>query len=120
MDSINKESSDSMQGFQTAYDNWALLYMHELFISNAIQNIFFSILFSLIILIITTGNVYISFIAIFCITSIVLNLMGVISFLGWKFGMVESTCVIVFIGISIDYVVHICHQYVHSIYDDRK
>ena len=57
--------------------------------------------------------------AIMCISSIILMLMGMIQILGWKFGLVESTCVIVFIGISVDYVVHICHQYIHSIEDDR-
>ena len=39
------------------------------------------------------------------------------------FGLVESfesTCVIVFIGISVDYVVHICHQYIHAVEVDRE
>jgi predicted RND superfamily exporter protein len=32
----------------------------------------------------------------------------------WQLGMIESTCVIISIGISVDYVVHICHEYVNS------
>ena len=38
----------------------------------------------------------------------------------WKFGMIESTSVIVFIGISVDYVVHICHNYTHALETSRK
>ena len=34
--------------------------------------------------------------------------------------MIESACVIVFIGISFDYVIHICHEYIHCIHDLRK
>lgn len=76
-------------------------------------------MFALVILIVTSGNVYISLLAILCITSIISMLMGVIQLFGWKFGLVESICVIVFVGISVDYVVHICHQYIHSIENDR-
>jgi predicted RND superfamily exporter protein len=41
-------------------------------------------------------------------------MLGAIWIAGWPFGMSQSTCVIVFIGISVDYVVHISHEYIHS------
>ena len=34
--------------------------------------------------------------------------------------MIESTSLIVFVGISVDYVVHIAHQYIDAIEEDRK
>ena len=39
--------------------------------------------------------------------------------MGWKFGIAESTSTIVFVGLSVDYVVHLCHQYIHEIAPDR-
>ena len=71
----------------------------------------FSIIFAMIVLVLATSNIYLSLIAIFGISSIMLALMGMIWILDWKFGLVEATCIIVFIGISVDYVVHIIHQY---------
>jgi predicted RND superfamily exporter protein len=46
--------------------------------------------------------------------------MSTIYLFGWEFGLVESACVIVFIGISFDYVIHICHEYIHCVYVHRK
>lgn len=118
--SFNEKSGPGLnKGFQAAYDNWAWLHLRQIFVSNAIQGIIISISFAFIILTITTRNVKISLIATMCISCIILMLMGSIVIMGGKFGLVESTCVIVFIGISVDYVVHICHCYIHSIELDR-
>lgn len=35
-------------------------------------------------------------------------------------GIAESIGIIVFIGFSVDYVVHMSHQYVESVFDKRK
>ena len=61
-----------------------------------------------------------SIIAIFSISSIIFTLMSTIYLFGWEFGLIESACVIVFIGISFDYVIHICHDYIHCIHEVRK
>ena len=60
-------------------------------------------------MVLVTGNIYVSLLAILYISSIILFLMGVIKINGGNFGLIEATCVIVFIGISVDYVVHISH-----------
>lgn len=118
--SFNENSGIGLnKGFQTAHDNWAWLHLRRIFVTNAIEGIVISISFAFIILTITTRNVKISLIATGCISCIILMLMGSIVIMGGKFGLVESTCVIVFIGISVDYVVHICHCYIHSIELDR-
>lgn len=110
MVNFNAGSSPGLnKGFQTSYDNWCWLFLRSSFIRYADQGILFSISMALIVLILTTKNIYISLIAIISISSVILCLMSAIKTLGWQFGMIESTCVIVFIGISVDYVVHICH-----------
>ena len=87
---------------------------------NARNGMLFSFLFSFIILIFMTKNLYISTLAIICISSIIFSLMSTIYIFGWEFGLIESACVIVFIGISFDYVIHICHEYIHCIHTLRK
>mmetsp|Transcript_37986 Transcript_37986/g.43050 ORF Transcript_37986/g.43050 Transcript_37986/m.43050 type:complete len:135 (-) Transcript_37986:166-570(-) len=39
--------------------------------------------------------------------------------LGWEFGMVISMAVVMLIGFSVDYTVHVCHAYVESIQESR-
>ena len=67
-----------------------------------------------LVLTLATQNIYMSLICTACISSIILILFGSIRINGTNFGLIESTCVIVFIGISVDYCVHISHQYVKS------
>lgn len=106
--------------WQTSYDHWCWLHMRYSFITDADQGIIFSISMSLLVLLLTTKNFQISVIAILSISGIILGLMSMIKVLGWEFGIIESVCVIIFIGISVDYVVHICHQYIHAMDSQRK
>ena len=47
-------------------------------------------------------------------------MMSMIYLMDWKFGLIESICVIVFIGISVDYVSHFSHMFQHSNSKTRK
>lgn len=119
--SVNSKMPDALNtAYQLAYDNWSWLHLRQSFISNALYDLLFSIVMTLIFMVLTTQNFYISLIAALCISSIILCMMTVIWAKGWKFGMIESTSLIVFVGISVDYVVHICHQYIHAVEQDRK
>jgi predicted RND superfamily exporter protein len=104
----------------TAYDNWTWLTLRSQIMRNAANGIIFSFIFSFLILLFTTQNIYMSIIALFSISSIIFTLMSTIYLFGWEFGLIESACVIVFIGISFDYVIHICHEYIHCIHVLRK
>jgi predicted RND superfamily exporter protein len=46
--------------------------------------------------------------------------MSMIYLMGWEFGLIESICVIVFIGISVDYVSHLGHMYIHAPNENSK
>ena len=115
MQRFNEGSSPSLQGYQTSFDNWAWTCLRGQMVNNALSSIYISIIFSFVILVITSRNLQTSLIAIFCISSIIFGLLSSIYMLDWELGMIESTCLIVFIGVSVDYVVHICHQYIDSI-----
>lgn len=60
-------------------------------------------------MVIMTGNIYVALISIFCISSIILNIMGLIKVLGWDFALIESTGTVVYVGLAVDYTVHVCH-----------
>ena len=40
--------------------------------------------------------------------------------MGWEFGIAESVAVVILIGFSVDYVVHLANHYVEAPYKDRK
>lgn len=68
----------------------------------------------------TTWNFWVSLLSTYAIGSIILQMMAMIKLNGWTFGVIQSICVIVFIGISVDYVAHISHQFVHSTHKLRR
>lgn len=79
-----------------------------------------SIGFAFLVLLITTKNYIVSFQAVIAITLVLSTIMSAIYFQGWSLGIAESIGLIVFVGFSVDYVVHMCHCYVESLFDKRK
>lgn len=47
-------------------------------------------------------------------------MMSMIYLLGWQFGLIESICVIVLVGISVDYVSHFAHMFIIAPCDTKK
>jgi predicted RND superfamily exporter protein len=83
-------------------------------VGDAQQGVVFSLLFAFFVLLVTTQNIIVSILSTYSISSIILQMMAMIHFNDWTFGIIQSICVIVFIGISVDYVAHIAHQFVHT------
>ena len=86
---------------------------------SALQGAGLSLIICFLVLAAITRNLQVSSLAITCIGSIIAFILSTIHLLGWTFGLIESTCMIVFIGISFDYVVHIAHCYLTKKSDDR-
>eukprot|EP00343_Euplotes_focardii_P006420 CAMPEP_0205812440 /NCGR_PEP_ID=MMETSP0205-20121125/16882_1 /ASSEMBLY_ACC=CAM_ASM_000278 /TAXON_ID=36767 /ORGANISM="Euplotes focardii, Strain TN1" /LENGTH=194 /DNA_ID=CAMNT_0053093097 /DNA_START=106 /DNA_END=687 /DNA_ORIENTATION=- len=76
-------------------------------------------IFAFIVLVISTLNIVIAIYATSAIGSIVLSVIGLMEVLGWKLGTIESIAIVILIGFSVDYAVHLANHYVESIYDDR-
>lgn len=53
------------------------------------------------------------------IACIISSVMCVIQLIGWKLGIAESLATDFFVGFSVDYIVHIAHQYESSPYRKR-
>jgi 5-methyltetrahydrofolate--homocysteine methyltransferase len=63
---------------------------------------------------ISTQNVIITLYSLLCIlTILVVTVAGVVS-MGWNHGYLEGICLVILIGLSVDYVVHIGHAYAHA------
>merc|ERR1711959_348442 len=47
------------------------------------------------------------------IGGVLASVMGIMYGLGWELGTIESICLTILAGFSVDYVVHLAHAYVH-------
>lgn len=117
---INTKSGISLECFLSTYDVWPWNQFGDIIVEDAQRGVAISLIFAFIVLLLTTQNIWVSLLSTFSISSIILQMMAMIKFNDWHFGIIQSICVIVFIGISVDYVAHIAHQFVHSTHQLRR
>lgn len=55
----------------------------------------------------------------FCVSVIILSVITIIVLKGWELGISESISIVIIIGLSVDYVVHLAAAYMHSPYACR-
>ena len=104
---------------QTAGYDWAWLVTEREMNRGAIQGIIISLAFALFVLIMSTYNVVIAVYAVMCIALIVLSVVAVMEMCGWGMGVIEAIAMVMIIGFSVDYVVHLANHYVECTYNDR-
>lgn len=85
------------------------------FVSNAVEGILISIGFSFIVLLLTSHNVITSLFSMLSIVGVICSVITVIVLAGWELGISESIALVIVIGLSVDYVVHLANHYVESV-----
>ena len=121
MDNTNKASGSGMnKGTMTAAFDFTWMRSELEFYKTAQTGIIMSMTFAFIILNISTLNVIISIFSITCIALIVISVVAMMELLGWEFGVAESLAVVILIGFSVDYVVHLANHYVEAPYKEKK
>uniref|UniRef100_A0A7S0KEQ6 SSD domain-containing protein n=4 Tax=Ostreococcus mediterraneus TaxID=1486918 RepID=A0A7S0KEQ6_9CHLO len=63
---------------------------------------------------VSTQNIVIMLYSIFAILTILVVVVSSIVSLGWTLGFLEGICLVILIGLSVDYVIHIGHAYAHA------
>merc|ERR1719384_2884369 len=93
---------------------WCWLETQKAFVRSAVQGILIAMPLALIILMISTQNWIVSLFAVFDIVGIMLCELSIMYLMGWKFGVSESVAIVIIIGFSVDYVVHLANAYLES------
>merc|ERR1711988_2085536 len=75
--------------------------------------------FACAVLLVATRNIIVALCAIASITSIVSSVMAFMFCLGWKLGVIEALVLVMVIGLSVDYVVHLADAYLEAPAQDR-
>merc|ERR1719181_190048 len=76
--------------------------------------------FACIVLVVATRNFVVAFCSILCISSIVSSVMAFMFLVGWKLGVLEALVLVMVIGLSVDYVVHMADAYLEAPAKDRQ
>jgi len=75
--------------------------------------------FASIVLLLATRNIVVASSAILSICSIVCSVMALMYCIGWKLGVIEALVLVMVIGLSVDYVVHMADAYLEAPAEDR-
>ena len=85
------------------------------FAQNAVQGIVISLIFAFIILLIATRNIIQSISSIYCVFIVVSSIIAILQLNGQQLGTAESIAIVILIGFSVDYIVHLSADYMHSV-----
>ena len=89
------------------------------FYDGVLQGVSISAVLAFSIMLISTQNVLIALYAIISVAWIVLVVVGFMVMNGYQLGVSESIAMVIIIGFSVDYVVHLGAHYVHKKSPDR-
>ena len=89
------------------------------FVTSAVQGIIIATGFAFLILLFATKNIILATISIFCVAIVIVSVVAIMSLKGWEFGVSESISVVIIIGLSVDYVVHLAADFKHSAEKER-
>lgn len=116
-----KTAPESLKsGTQTAGIFWCWMMSERAFLSSAVYGMTCSLVFAFLILLMATRNIVLSLLAILCVSVVVISTVGVMVLKGWELGVTESIAIVIMIGLSVDYVVHLAADYTHSELQSRS
>lgn len=120
-DSVHAFSDNSIRtapkGFNTGWFvsvGFALYDLQSQLISGTYSSLVFSMSVALLILLLTSGNVLISLLAIITISFSIADTIAIFVFLGWKLDILESVVIIMSVGLSVDFSCHYGVAYINA------
>lgn len=72
------------------------------------------------ILLIATRNWFQAAISLMCVAVVIVSVLSIEFALGWEIGVSESLAMVILIGFSVDYVVHLSSDFKHSAHELRE
>lgn len=82
--------------------------------TSAISGSMVGVLFSFVVLFLSTWKFHLSLFATLSILSVLLGVIGSTTMLGWTLGTIEAILISILAGFSVDYVIHLAHAYNHA------
>lgn len=111
---FKKECPEQLKSMFVTSGSWPWMDTEDAFYVSAVQGITMAIIFAFGVLLFVTRSVRMALISISCIFVIVNSTVCVAASKGWELGVTESNAFVACIGLSVDYVVHLAAEYIHS------
>merc|ERR1712224_200975 len=73
-----------------------------------------------VVVLLATQQILVAFASVLTILGVLASVLGSMVALGWELGTIESICLTILAGFSVDYVVHLAHAYVHAEKSERS
>lgn len=85
---MNKKSGPSLECFLSTGEVWPWVRFNEIIVGDAQQGVVISLVFAFVVLFATTQNIIVSLLATYSISAIILQMMAMIKFNDWTFGII--------------------------------
>eukprot|EP01084_Bolivina_argentea_P035525 65886_1 len=108
------------KGYQTTSFAWAWIKTQDSFVTSAVQGIGIAIPLALLCLVLSTQNLIISLYATSAIVGIIAFEVALMVLQGWELGISESIAVVMIVGFSVDYVVHLGNAYIECEQSEKR
>ncbi|XP_074662875.1 protein dispatched homolog 1-like [Tubulanus polymorphus] len=116
---LPRQLRSGFQSTPSGINTWHWLKVQKSLASSAINGIIIGICIAYPILLLATKNLFVAGFAVLNICFIAVSVVGVIPMAGWKLGVLESLNLVLVVGLSVDYVVHLAEGYSRSVRSDR-
>lgn len=121
MDTMNDKAKRNntvgvQNGYQSGRDYWTWPASSDALVYGAIQGLILVFVIAFIVLNIATNNIIISTLAVLTLISIVAVVVGIgmKGIMDWDLGIAESITIVILIGFSMDYSLHLADSYIES------
>lgn len=94
-------------------------FVQETLQAEAFSGIALSLILAWAILVATTGNLVVGFLAALNIAGVVMAVIACVVWRGWKLGVIESICLVMVPGLSVDATAHLAEAYLSSHHTKR-
>merc|ERR1711959_495791 len=99
---------------------WVWMHTQTVFVSSALTGMIAGTILAFTVVLFATQQILVAFASVLTIVGILGSVLGSMVAMGWELGTVESICLTILAGFSVDYVVHLAHAYVHAEKNERS
>merc|ERR1712118_267211 len=93
---------------------WVWMHTQTVFVSSALTGKKTGTDLAIVVVLLATQQILVAFASVLTILGVLVSVLGSMVALGWELGTIESICLTILAGFSVDYVVHLAHAYVHA------
>jgi len=122
VETLNRQAPRSADGaFHTAANfMWVWMHTQTVFVSSAVTGMISGAVLAFVVVLLATQQILVAFASFLTILGVLTSVLGSMVALGWELGTIESICLTILAGFSVDYVVHLAHAFVHADKKDRS